>query len=172
MKIKIIMLFLLVTSPILVLGQQLKNQTRNKEVALKIFKAFDTGDTSAFDNLMAPNVVSHSEMPPNVKGTGIQAVKEICKLQKLAFPDIKSTIHTMATAGDTVMIYFTSEGTNTGPFFGTPATNKRIKTEGVDIIRFQNGKAVEHWGVYDNLKMMEQMGMLPPPPPKAPSDKK
>ena len=47
---------------------------------------------------------------------------------------------------------------------GMPATNKKIDVEGVDIIRFKNGKAVEHWGVYDNMKMMQQLGMMPPPP--------
>ncbi|MDP4229751.1 MAG: hypothetical protein Q8916_05030 [Bacteroidota bacterium] len=27
-----------------------------------------------------------------------------------------------------------------------------------------NGKAVEHWGFYDNMKMMADLGMMPPPP--------
>lgn len=71
----------------------------------------------------------------------------------------------MGIAGDTVLAYFTTTGTNSGPFMGKPATNKTISFEGVDIIRVKNGKAVEHWGVYDNLKMMQQLGMMPPPPP-------
>jgi steroid delta-isomerase-like uncharacterized protein len=152
---------------------QTKNSTasKNKELTLKIYKAFDNGDVNALDNLIAKDAIEHGEMPPDIKSTGVEAVKEMCKMQKAAFPDIKTTVHTIATAGDTVMAYCISEGTNSGPFMGMPATNKRIKMEGVDIIRFQNGKAIEHWGVYDNLKMMQQLGMMssngmmPPIPP-------
>lgn len=33
----------------------------------------------------------------------------------------------------------------------------------IDMMRFQDGKLVEHWGVADRLSMMEQLGMKPPP---------
>ena len=33
----------------------------------------------------------------------------------------------------------------------------------IDIMRFRDGKLVEHWGVADRLAMMEQLGMKPPP---------
>ncbi|MEJ6979551.1 ester cyclase [Pedobacter sp. P351] len=165
MKTRIPMLILLTISVSAGYAQQSKTQVKNKEVTAKIMKAFDDGDANALDNLIAADAVSHSEMPPEIKSTGLQAVKEMLKMQKAAFPDIKTKIHVMAVAGDTVIAYFTSTGTNSGSFMGMPATNKKINTEGVDIIRFKNGKAVEHWGVYDNMKMMQQLGMMPPPPP-------
>lgn len=138
----------------------------NKAAALKIIAAFDKGDVNAFDALIAKDVKSHSEMPPGMKSTGLEAVKEMCQMNKTAFPDMKSQVHTVAAAGDTVMVFYTSEGTNTGSLFGHPATNKKIKVDGVDIIRFQNGKAVEHWGVFDSMKMMQQLGMMGPSPEK------
>ncbi len=147
-------------------AQQTKSQSaRNKETTIKIIKAFDAGDADALENWIAKDAVTHSDTPPGMKSSGLEAVKEMCKMHKAAFPDMKTTIRTIATAGDTVIAYFVSVGTNTGPFMGMPATNKKINMEGVDIIRFKNGKAVEHWGVYDNMKMMQQMGMMPPPPP-------
>lgn len=165
MKTKISILIVLIISVLTGYAQQTKNMAaKNKEIAAKILKAFDDGNVNAFDGLIAKDVISHSEMPPEIKTTGLESVKEMCKMQKKAFPDIKTTIHTMGVAGDTVMVYYTTTGTNSGPFMGQPASNKKITTEGVDIIRFKNGKAVEHWGVYDNLKMMQQLGMMPPPP--------
>ena len=159
---------LLVASLLTGYSQQTKSTAAmNKAIAAKILKAFDEGDVNALDKLIAKDAVSHSEMPPEIKTTGLEAVKEMSRMHKAAFPDIKTTVHVMGVAGDTVMAYFTSTGTNSGPFMGKPATNKRINFEGVDIIRFKNGKAVEHWGVYDNLKMMQQLGMMPPPPPPA-----
>ena len=133
---------------------------RNKAAAIKIITAFDNGDVDAFDAVIARDVKSHSEMPPGMKSTGLEAVKEMCKMNKTAFPDMKSRVHTVAAAGDTVVVFYTSEGTNTGSLYGQPATNKKISVDGVDIIRFQNGKAVEHWGVFDSMKMMQQLGLM------------
>ena len=47
---------------------------------------------------------------------------------------------------------------------GMPPTNKSVKANGVDIVVFKNGKAVEHWEVMDQLGFMKQMGLMPPPP--------
>lgn len=42
-----------------------------------------------------------------------------------------------------------------------PATGKKIDVDGVDIARFRDGKAVEHWAYYDELGMMRQLGVIP-----------
>jgi len=33
----------------------------------------------------------------------------------------------------------------------------------IDILRFENGKIVEHWGNQDLLGMMQQLGVIPAP---------
>ncbi len=172
MKTKISILILTFFSVVTAYSQT--TTSRNKELTRRIFKAFDNGDTTALNNLIARDAVTHTPMPPEFTGTGLQAVKEMLHMHKMAFPDMKSTIHVMAATGDTVMVYYTSSGTNSGTFMKMPPTNKKISVDGVEIIRFKNGKAVEHWGVYDNLAMMQQMGMMPPPsnsqiPPQSPA---
>lgn len=137
------------------------NEGQNKEVTEKIIKAFDEGNVNALDSFITKESIDHAEMPPGIKSKGLQAVKDMCIMQKKAFPNMKTTINSMVADGDTVMVYTTMEGTNAGSFMGMPATGKPIKVEGVDIIRFLDGKAVEHWGVYDNMKLMQQMGMMP-----------
>ena len=160
MKTTSSVLFLLLVSVLTGFSQQTRTTTsKNKELTLRIFKAFEAGDTTALDALIAKDVISHAEMS-NTKLKGLQAVKEMVRMQKISFPNMQSKIHAIGLAGDTVMVYYTSMGINSGPFMGMPATNKRINVEGVDIIRFQNVKAVEHWGVYDHMKMMQQMGMM------------
>ncbi|HMC98460.1 MAG TPA: ester cyclase, partial [Flavobacteriales bacterium] len=52
-------------------------------------------------------------------------------------------------------------GTNTGSMEGMAATNKPWNVTGMDFIRFENGKAVEHWGLFDNTTMMTQLGLMP-----------
>ena len=52
-------------------------------------------------------------------------------------------------------------GTHTGEFAGIPATNKSVRLEMIDRVRTRDGKAVEHWGVSDDLGMMTQLGVIP-----------
>jgi predicted ester cyclase len=48
---------------------------------------------------------------------------------------------------------------------GIPATGKSVDVNGVDIVRFgDDGVAREHWGVFDALKMMQQLGVVPEGP--------
>jgi hypothetical protein len=51
-----------------------------------------------------------------------------------------------------------------------PPTNKKMTdVMGIDMIRWENGKFVEHWGLFDDHAMMSQLGLMPPPggPPTA-----
>lgn len=43
------------------------------------------------------------------------------------------------------------------------ATGKKMEVKGFDIVRFVNGKAVEHWGLTDSMTMMQQLGAIPMP---------
>ncbi|HEX5469453.1 MAG TPA: ester cyclase [Gaiellaceae bacterium] len=46
------------------------------------------------------------------------------------------------------------------------ATGKSIDVQLIDIIRFgDDGLAHEHWGVFDALGMMQQLGAIPGSPP-------
>jgi predicted ester cyclase len=79
---------------------------------------------------------------------------------RTSFPDLKITVNAMGTSGDTLLAYYTFTGTNTGMMMGMPATNKSVSVDGVDIVVFKDGKAVEHWEVSDQLGMMQQLGMM------------
>jgi len=46
---------------------------------------------------------------------------------------------------------------------GIPPTGKAVTMPVIDIVRLANGKIVEHWGVSDNLSLMQQLGAIPTP---------
>ena len=46
---------------------------------------------------------------------------------------------------------------------GMPPTGKRVTVDVMDLCRFSGGKIVEHWGLTDNLSMMQQLGAIPAP---------
>lgn len=76
-----------------------------------------------------------------------------------AMPDLHVTADLMVAEEDIVVAYLTMTGTNTGPFGNAPASNKQVKFNGIDIVRVKDGKAIERWGLSDDLSFMSQIGM-------------
>ncbi len=75
---------------------------------------------------------------------------------------MKMTIISSALKGDMAYVAYDQKGTNTGSISpDMPATRKAIDMNGVDIVRFENGKAVEHRGYRDETRMMQQLGLAP-----------
>ena len=66
--------------------------------------------------------------------------------------------------GDRVTTYKTYHGTREGPFLGIAPTHRKIQFESVDVMRVQNGKITDHWGVGNLLSLMRQIGGWTPPP--------
>ena len=52
-------------------------------------------------------------------------------------------------------------GTHQGEFMGAPPTGKRMEVDEVSFLRVEGGKFVDFWGIEDNLKRMQQLGMQP-----------
>jgi predicted ester cyclase len=80
-----------------------------------------------------------------------------------AFPDFHLTIEELAADGDKVWIRMTARGTNLGGFMGPP-NGKSFEVAVFDLLRFQDGKVVEHWGTPDRFALLAQLGMLPRAP--------
>jgi len=59
--------------------------------------------------------------------------------------------------GDKVAAYLTMSGTQAAEFLGVPSQGRAFRVKTVDIVGFENGKAVEHWGVTDTGMMMQQL---------------
>jgi predicted ester cyclase len=53
-------------------------------------------------------------------------------------------------------------GTQQGEFQGMPATGKAVDVQLVDIFGFDgDGRLREHWGVIDQLTLLQQLGVVP-----------
>lgn len=76
-----------------------------------------------------------------------------------AFPDLKVAVLRTVANGDLVAVHWKSDGTNTikaGPF---PGSGKRVTIDGMTFFRFAGGRIVEEWTTYDNLRLMQQLGL-------------
>jgi len=74
------------------------------------------------------------------------------------FPDINFAIQTTISDEDKVAITWIMTGTNSGKIGELAATNKPIKTNGITIYHFKNGKICGHSQVFDRTIVMKQLG--------------
>jgi predicted ester cyclase len=50
-----------------------------------------------------------------------------------------------------------------GNYMGIPATGKSVTMSEIIIDRLADGKIVESWRLFDQMGMMQQMGVIPAP---------
>lgn len=130
----------------------------------KAYELINAHDIDGLGDLLSDDMVEHEETPgfPPTK----EGVKQFFTAYIAAFPDLRMDVEDLIESGDKVVVRFSATGTNSGDFMGMPATGKSVEVQGIDIIRFgDDGKAAEHWGVFDALSMMQQLGVVPEGPP-------
>ena len=80
-----------------------------------------------------------------------------------AFPDIQLKVEDVFGAGDKVVLRWSAIMTHTGDGLGLPASGRRVRSRGITIARFVEGKVVESWDNWDQLGMLEQIGVYKQP---------
>lgn len=126
-----------------------------------VMNSFSTGNTDGMDSLIDAGYVEHTP-PPEMEVKGIDGFKQMVKMNHDAYPDCKITIFDYIENGDIAMVHYNWKGTNTGAFGKWPATNKAIDVNGVDVLKFKDGKCTDHWGYFEEIKFMTQLGAMPP----------
>lgn len=88
------------------------------------------------------------------------------------FPDVKLTAHEWVVNDDWVAIRATYSGTHQGVgrlpvdgamLIGVAPTHRSFAVLHLHMFRLQNGLIAEHWGGRDDIGMLRQLGLLPPP---------
>jgi steroid delta-isomerase-like uncharacterized protein len=134
----------------------------NKASATRFLdEVINKGNVSVIDELSGANFVDH-QAPPGVPPTA-EGVKGFITMFRAAFPDLHYTLEDSIAEGDRVVQRATAHGTMKGDFMGMPASGKSATWSEIHITRYENGKAVEHWAVVDQLGMLAQLGFAQAP---------
>lgn len=123
---------------------------KNLEANDSIMKAFETGDFSKMGNYIAADAIDHGGEKGDVKGLE-NIVAEMKRYHEM-MPDMKATM-TKSLADDEYV--FTWSKTS-GTMNGTPT-----EMTGMDVSKFKDGKAVEHWIYMDPNEMAKMMQSMP-----------
>ena len=106
-----------------------------------------------------PDVVWHF---PDQEVRGIEEAKQYASTYFEAFPDFNFSVEDLIAEGDKVVSRVRFRGTHQGESeeFGPP-TGRPFEQEGITIHRIEDGKIVEEWNQYDNLSILQQLGLAP-----------
>jgi steroid delta-isomerase-like uncharacterized protein len=120
------------------------------------------GNMDAIDELVTDDVVDHEQGLPG-QPEGKEGVRFFANAMREAFSDLKATLGPTVEGDEMASAEVTITGRHTGEFMGVPATDKSFEIKSIDIVRFEDGKCAEHWGVTDNMALMQQIGAIPEP---------
>jgi steroid delta-isomerase-like uncharacterized protein len=134
----------------------------NSTAAVRHFnEAFNAGDLDGALAVFAPNAVIHNSGAPDP--LNVEGFKQFGGVFRTAFPDGKLTVEDLIVDGDKVVSRITYRGTHTGDMMGIPPTGKPVTVSAMIIDQFGNGKIVESWRLFDQMGMMQQLGLVSTP---------
>ena len=136
---------------------------KNKAVVIQAFDALNNHEYDKLDQYMAADYVRHCQATPEAKVESLDDFKALLSEWDKQFPDAKLGIDLIAAEGDLVAFYGPFSGTHKGQMGQFPATGKSMIAETAGFHRLENGKIVETWVTWDNLAVLGQLGLFPPP---------
>jgi len=133
----------------------------NKAIARRVIEElFNEGRLELADELIAAGMISHDPaLPESLRGP--DGVREAVAGYRGGFPDLIIRIDDQCAEDDLVCTRWTAVGTNTGDFWGMPATGKQATVTGITIDRIIAGRIAESWTNWDALGLMQQLGVVP-----------
>jgi predicted SnoaL-like aldol condensation-catalyzing enzyme len=109
----------------------------NKVAMKKIAGMFTTGDLSEVNLVIASDYFDHQGLR-GIAIRGQQGFRQVVTAARKGLPNLQVVIQDLIVEDDKVVARL--------QWHSTDPTGKKIDRETIDILRFINGQAVEHWG--------------------------
>ena len=136
-------------------------EEKNKELARRFMEARVKGDMDAVDEMMAPDFVGHAKVLPGQEPGREGAIRAIAQYSA-AFSNARVLVEDQIAAGDRVVSRFVVHVTHDrGELMGIAPTGRQFANTAILIHRIEDGKIVEEWERYDNLSLLQQLGLAP-----------
>ena len=135
---------------------------QNKAIVRRFFESLGGNDQAALNELLSADLVAH--MPGMPGPLTRELMLQGASVFSAAFSEGHYTVEDQIAEGDKVTTRTTWQAIHSaGDFQGVPPTGKRVAASAISIERIQDGKIVERWLSYDQIGMMQQLGLIPPP---------
>jgi predicted SnoaL-like aldol condensation-catalyzing enzyme len=116
----------------------------NKELVRRLQRELmESRDVDAVDRFFSERFVSHNT-PPGLS-PGVAGVKAFMAMLSDMLPDIEVEIDQLVAEGDWVAV-------------ATTMRSREVAVTGIDMVRVQGGRIVEHRGLTDLVGLARQLG--------------
>lgn len=132
---------------------------QNKAVVRRFWKAFETNDQAALNELLAPELVAHTPSSPDAQNSAIHL--QGIAMFNAAFSEREFTVEEIVAEGDLVATRTIMRGVHSGEWQGHPATGKRMEAVGLTIERVKDGSIVRRWFSFDVPGVIQALGLIP-----------
>jgi predicted ester cyclase len=123
--------------------------------------AFNQGNLAIVDDLLSVNSVAH--MPGWSMSANRLGLKQMIATLRSAFPDLHCTVQDEIEQAGKLAALWTMRGTHTGSFFGNLPTGRLVEVQGFIFAHTKNERIVEGWLMIDQIGVLQQIGVVPPP---------
>jgi predicted ester cyclase len=131
---------------------------KNLSASRDIYDGIETGDTTKLSSIAA-DAVDHAGPYGDV--TSGDSIKGMLAQVRNHIKDLKIEIINDVASGDYVYTWNRWTGTALDSSMGFKP-NQPFNTTGVDIVKFRDGKAVEHWGFVDQKDVIAMRAQMMP----------
>ncbi|MDQ4003445.1 MAG: ester cyclase [Actinomycetota bacterium] len=137
----------------------------NEQLALSVIEALNDGDLSQWSHKLADEYTGeYPGVPVLNKAQSFGYNQRFL----IAFPDQHFEVHSVVSQVDQVFIHWTVSGTHTERFATVtgrtiPPTRRRATVSGVLLSELREGKIVRERWYWDQLSLLDQLGILEHP---------
>jgi len=141
--------------------QKEPEMNRNVERIRQAMEAWVGQDLDTYRTIYHPDAVLHGFAPHPIDVEGVLAGY---RAFFAGFPDIDFEVLDTIVDGEKIAMRFRVTGTHTGEFQGIPATGRGMNVQGMTIMDFRDGKIAERWNQFDQMSLLQQLGVIPTSP--------
>ncbi len=138
--------------------EEFKAQAALEEQNIALFKRYQEkfieADIDALKEIYSPDYVLHQLGQDIYLEEGLETLKQ----QREMFTDLTISVEALIAKGDKVISRYSARSTIAKDVEGFLVAGKKIKVEGWEIVRIDNGKIVEGWEILDRFGLMIQLG--------------
>lgn len=136
---------------------------RTESIIGRIFgEAFNQGNLAVVDELLSSDHFTHT--PFGGAPHGSRGLKWLIAVFRTAFPDLHCAVEDEIREGDKFAAHWRMRGTHKGLFLGNPPTGRPVEVQGIIFARTEDGQIIEDWTLVDQMGILQQLGIVPPPP--------
>ncbi len=133
----------------------------NKEIALNVSRAIMNGEWGTVEALLADDFQYIGDGNPAINKQQYIGFMRYALCAGMTEMDMQFL--RVVGEGEMVAVDYTNAMTHSGPFYGVPATGKRVLGTGQFMRQVKNGKVVAEWQTTNALGLMQQLGAIPTP---------